>query len=377
MSHAATKWAFDQPAAFPDMKPAELCVLLALADCHNPAQGCFPSQEYIQKVTNLRERSVRDHLGSLRERGLINWVEMRKDGHRDNNRYSLGFERDFLPANSAGSPTGENEGGNRQESAKPTGNSVPVHTEETVRGTVNRTVEREARTREAAEDAPESGEHLPHAYLVDGLRREATTTVADSQAEVEAEWRKLSPAERRDAAARYGEWVAACRKAGRTKIAGLATYLREKRWEALPAKAAVAETASRVVSPFSRTWWWLFVQLAIRAAPMCLSPVAAYARDARFSVRRRADSAQSRIGWALEQGVDRAALDAAAEAGLQQVPADGEAAKAWDAWFSTLGLRLPTPDAVHWIFLPPTGPPGSEGGAEGEDAAAVVEGLGE
>lgn len=109
MSHAATKWAFDQPELHKDMKPGEFVVLMVLADCHNPVNGCYPSQDYICKKTNLSERSVRDQLMKLRERRLINWSLHHEDGRRGWNRYGLGFEPDFVPAEFAGSSTGKNE----------------------------------------------------------------------------------------------------------------------------------------------------------------------------------------------------------------------------------------------------------------------------
>jgi hypothetical protein len=107
MSHAATKWAFDQPELHRDMKPSEWAVLMVLADCHNPVNGCFPSQDYICTKTNLGERAVRDQLCRLRERGLIDWDSARENGRRGSNRYILGFEAGFQPANFAGSSTGE------------------------------------------------------------------------------------------------------------------------------------------------------------------------------------------------------------------------------------------------------------------------------
>ncbi|MCB1462120.1 MAG: helix-turn-helix domain-containing protein [Nitratireductor sp.] len=102
MSHVATKWAFDQPEIHPDMKPAEWAVLIVLADCHNPVNGCFPSQDFISRKTNIKERSVRDQLARLRERGLIDWDEARDGNRRGSNRYFLAFEDGFQPANFAG-----------------------------------------------------------------------------------------------------------------------------------------------------------------------------------------------------------------------------------------------------------------------------------
>jgi hypothetical protein len=103
VSHAATKWAFDQPELHRDMKPSEWAVLMVLADCHNPVNGCFPSQDYICSKTNLGERAVRDQLTHLKARGLIVWDATFEDGKRASNRYHLSFEVDFQPANSAGS----------------------------------------------------------------------------------------------------------------------------------------------------------------------------------------------------------------------------------------------------------------------------------
>ncbi|MGE0425292.1 MAG: helix-turn-helix domain-containing protein [Reyranellaceae bacterium] len=94
------------------MKPSEWAVLMVLADCHNPVNGCFPSQDYICAKTNLGERAVRDQLARLRERGLIDWDAAREGQRRGSNRYRLGFEPDFQPANSAGRDEGTSTGKN-------------------------------------------------------------------------------------------------------------------------------------------------------------------------------------------------------------------------------------------------------------------------
>jgi hypothetical protein len=98
MSIVATKWALDQPERFPDMKPNEVMVLFVMGDCHNPVNGCFPSHEYIARKTNLSERAIRDILGRLQERGLVDWQKQRDAGRQGKNRYSLAFEADFVPA---------------------------------------------------------------------------------------------------------------------------------------------------------------------------------------------------------------------------------------------------------------------------------------
>jgi helix-turn-helix protein len=98
MSHSATKWAFDQ-AELLHLKPGEQIVLLGLADCHNPAHGCFPSQAFLSRRTSLTDRAVRKNLQQLKARGLINWDAHFDDGHRRrSNRYRLAFEPDFVGA---------------------------------------------------------------------------------------------------------------------------------------------------------------------------------------------------------------------------------------------------------------------------------------
>ena len=71
MSHVATAWAFSMR----HLKPATKIVLLTLADCQNPAYGCFPGQEYIADACEMSERSVRDHLTKLEDLGLISQIK--------------------------------------------------------------------------------------------------------------------------------------------------------------------------------------------------------------------------------------------------------------------------------------------------------------
>jgi len=92
MSHEATTWAFGQRG----LKPATKMVLLALANCHNPHHGCFPSKKRLAEDCEMSERSVADHLQKLEQGGLIS-VEKRggkRMGQFASNRYILGFERE-------------------------------------------------------------------------------------------------------------------------------------------------------------------------------------------------------------------------------------------------------------------------------------------
>lgn len=67
MSHIATNWAFQQRG----LKPSAKLILLALADCHNPAHGCFPSQAFLADACEINRDTVNTQLSHLEERGLI------------------------------------------------------------------------------------------------------------------------------------------------------------------------------------------------------------------------------------------------------------------------------------------------------------------
>jgi DNA-binding Lrp family transcriptional regulator len=67
MSHNATNWAIRQKG----LKPPTKIVLWHLADCHNPAGGCFPSQKYLADECEMSRSTVNEHLDKLEKAGLI------------------------------------------------------------------------------------------------------------------------------------------------------------------------------------------------------------------------------------------------------------------------------------------------------------------
>lgn len=92
MSHKATHWLADLDPKC--MTNAEFRVLFVLCDCHNPSQGCFPKQEYLQAKTGRGNSSVNAALNGLEEKGLIRRQKRNseKTGRRESTHYILGFE---------------------------------------------------------------------------------------------------------------------------------------------------------------------------------------------------------------------------------------------------------------------------------------------
>lgn len=93
MSHAATNWAFEQRG----LKPSAKIVLLILADCHNPVNGCFPSQAFLADVGEMNRDTVNVQLALLEQLKLIRRVRSidPKTKRKRPTRYKLAFEADF------------------------------------------------------------------------------------------------------------------------------------------------------------------------------------------------------------------------------------------------------------------------------------------
>ena len=116
-------WAFAQ-----EVEPNAKLVLLALANRSNHETGaCFPGQELIADECSMSVRTVRRHLKTLEERGLIERrVRMLPEGRgRTSDEYRLAV---YQPDKSAGRsrPTGQNRTTNRTNQVDQPDNGVRV-----------------------------------------------------------------------------------------------------------------------------------------------------------------------------------------------------------------------------------------------------------
>jgi hypothetical protein len=371
MSHAATKWAFDQPELHRDMKPSEWAVLMVLADCHNPVNGCFPSQDYICAKTNLAERAVRDQLARLRERGLIDWDAARDGQRRGSNRYRLGFEADFLPANSAGrddaASTGENAQSQPADSDTLNRQNLPPNL---VREPVKEPVERERGRDEGLEENPKAVERaFERAY------RAWPTSIGDSRPEALKAWAALSPDERTLAADEAERYHAAVKASGRKHVVAHAVYLREKRWEQLPPREAEAKPAFTEAAPFGPLWQAARMKrllagpdvqpqgLTVSQRAMVDSGHAderelmlgKQAASGWPSVNRMHDQATARKGVTVSTRIEALATM------MVPVPVGSEAFEAWKLEHALRGWPwLPDPGRMPVVYFPAGGPGGLE-----------------
>lgn len=335
MSHVATKWAFDQPEIHRDMKPAEWAVLVILADCHNPVNGCFPSQDYIASRTNLSERAVRDHLGRLRERQLIEFEAKREEGRRASNRYKLAFEPDFQPAESAGSSGGENQHEQPAESDQNNRQNLPPNP---VREPVIEPVtsEREARAGETKKPDPKPDDDAEFQKLLKRYPDVSSPGLAFPP------WLRLDGEGRRRALARLDSYVAERRKGNRNTVHTLQRYLGERLFDQVY-EPADGKPVMTVVPPRSKEFWWIVARDALIGRP----------RKSSFDEARNS-------GTGLAVGInDLPSPDELAS--LVSIETDSAPFHAWRRWFGDRKLRFSEHDSHvcgKFIYLPSEWPPG-------------------
>jgi len=92
MSHKATNWLSSLCATM--IGASEFRVLFHLCDCHNPSQGCFPTQAYLLDACGVSNGTLNNALNALETKGLIKrhraWDGRTK--RQKPTRYTLGFE---------------------------------------------------------------------------------------------------------------------------------------------------------------------------------------------------------------------------------------------------------------------------------------------
>lgn len=104
MSHEATNWA----VKLKGLRPIAKIVLWHLADCHNPTQGCYPTQEYLAEQAEVSRASVNRILAELEHAGIIRrQIRLHPETKRRiSTRYLLAFEKDFEPLDVGADVTG-------------------------------------------------------------------------------------------------------------------------------------------------------------------------------------------------------------------------------------------------------------------------------
>ena len=307
---------------------------------------------------------------------LVELGYAQKEQARDSGRFSalslVIYDEPFAPEASesvASLPQTENPSTVNPSTEKP----APVNHPLVITDNLEKTDYRFERERESEQESRESRKAIERAFKK--AFHAWPTAVTDSEPDAFRVWNTLSPEDRlaaSDGAARY---VEAAKAIGRKVVCSYAVYLREKRWEKLPAKAPVEQSGSVPAPQLGKIWGARVYELLLNGPTQAVS-LNAFERDladsGRFTAEALLREKQARQGFpAVNELFERASnrrgalvpvrLQAIKDL-LVQVRIGGDEWKAWEAFHLERGWPwLPDLGNAEWAYFPAGGPEGLNG----------------
>lgn len=201
------------------------------------------------------------------------------------------------------------------------------------------------------------------------------TAVTDSEPDAFRVWNTLTAEERLAASDDAARYIEVAKATGRKVVCSYAVYLREKRWEKLPAKATVDQSSPAQAVPLGKLWGARVYELLLNGPTYAVS-LNSFERDladsGRFTAEALLREKQSRQGFpSVNELFERAAnrrgalvpvrLQAIKDL-LVQVRIGGDEWKAWEAFHLERGWPwLPNTGSAEWAYFPAGGPDGLNG----------------
>lgn len=238
-----------------------------LADhADDEGRGIWPSVERVAAQCNASPRTVQRTLAAFVEEGILTVVAEGGKGRRSTTHYDFVMAKlvalplAWVPdhANSKGdtvSPLAETKG-DTGDAKGDTDDALGCHgvTQTVIEPPIEPSSEREGaseREKPAIEAAAESRESIERAF-----RRwfhTWPTYVSDSEDAARTAWFDLTASERQAAAERQTDYLEAAKAGGRKMVCSSGVYLRERRWEKLPARPR-ADDKQKPAAPFGKAW---------------------------------------------------------------------------------------------------------------------------
>lgn len=372
MSWQALAWAGRQTVGHAHSK----AVLMHLANYADEQGECFPSHDKLAALAEVSTRTVQDCIKRLAAGGYVTTRRQRnREGKLGLTRYRLALDRSEQP------PEAASGGGGAPDPAKPAaGRGLPgdqppealsggppeappeaatgsSFRSDTPGNPPDESVEREGAREEPKRipraDRPEFRKAVaelkrlhPAGGYVDALRLEQAAL-------------NLSEAQLRKAIELLPAWEAN-KPPSRKVLPSLEQYLQGRLWESVPQAVVQARSETAFVAPYSRAWWWLWIEEVRRLAPVLTDDAARRQSRAAFDLGQRVSGATNNIGWRVP-GEDLDAIEERARA-LVQVAVGTPEHGAWrDHWRGegAHGTIWPEPDRAPFVFMPATSPEAS------------------
>jgi hypothetical protein len=402
MSLDALTWASQQATGSPSAK----VTLFAIANYCNPATWCgYPGQDKIAEITEQSLDSVQRRITELEAKGLLRRIPLRHRGRRSVDffivepspyyRAPLAEIRPLVPRGFEIDPRFAASADEQLETLPAAGSTVAIapdavatpsqpqiaatstqpHTlpqtlpqtavdaAATVRQPIepiepmNRGMEREARARGGQQGGASStaGELSAEAAL-EALRLTWPNMALENKGLALSALDRMTPAERQAAVDRVPAFLAFHKEnRGKRPLPYLHLYLAERRFADLPEPTRAATAAgggagsvATYTPAFTRLWWLLFHRAAAGLVGASSERQAAILQG----LRKRISLAKSSgIGWTINASEDVGRYTAQAEQ-LAKAHVDGEPVAQWRQHYRELGVDMPLPDQVAWIFVP-------------------------
>jgi len=374
MSHAATNWAIEQRG----LKPAAKIVLWHLADCHNPSQGCFPSQEYLAHHCEMSRSTVNLHLAKLEDLKLIKRISGRDEVTKKQlpTRYKLAFEmveKDMETVSEI--RTRESEKTVSENEQKP----CPKNGKSRVRNSDSNPVREPVREPLSCGDAAANDERENFEKDLEKAKAKEVEAgfwrvIKDwpnftgmPKEKAKAAWYRLSDDDRKEAEEKRDAWFDLLKNQKRSHIAAPFTYFNERLFAEVDAPKPIIDVTDRYLKPFGREWMALrFHHLALERRKWQPSPadqmLIADGKGHLIADKRHRAEFPAVGTMDLDASTSRPALRpdgfAPDVSNYQKIKACSQEWDAWQDWFKQNDLPpLPMPDGVsrgaeRWVWVP-------------------------
>lgn len=360
--------------------PSRKMLAIRLADfADDDGRGIWPTVGRLALETELSERTVQRLLRDFVDEGLL--IVVAEGGGRPGQATRYDFDMQALDNLQSGKPAADGCHGVTGVMVSPVTTEAPTGDIDDADGchgvtqTVIEPLDKPLgeRARENEDDGRESRKSVERSFKR-GFHG-WPTAISDSEPEAFRVWLSLTPEERQSAVDEAARYVEAAKATGRKLVCSYAVYLRERRWEKLPAKAAVEQSGSAQAAPLGKMWGARVYELLLNGPTRVvgLTQIEKGLVDSgRYSEEYLLHDKQAKQGFpAVNELFERAAggRGALVPARLQaikdllvQVRIGSDEWKAWADFHSHQGWPwFPDPGNAEWVYFPAGGPEGLNG----------------
>ncbi|MFD1197390.1 helix-turn-helix domain-containing protein [Brucella gallinifaecis] len=363
--------------------PNRKILAIRLADfADDEGRGIWPTVGRLATETELSERTVQRLLREFVDDGLL--IVVAEGGGRPGQATRYDFDMRVLERFAAPKKAGDGCHGDTGVTVSPvskeaeTGDNGDIEgchgvTQTVIEPSYKPSLERE---RESEQDGKENRKAIERAFKK--AFHAWPTAVVDSERDARRAWNALSADERKAAGEEAGRYIEVSKATGRKGNCSYQIYLREKRWEKLPVKAATAQSTdsqSAPAAPLGKIWGARVYELLLAGPSRTVSLndiERSVAESGRFTEEELLLEKQARHGFPevnelFEKAANRRGALVpsrllAIKDLLVQLRIGSDDWAVWEGFHKQRGWPwLPNLGSAEWVYFPVGGPEGLNG----------------